>query len=194
MPITSLPFHHPRAADTVALSFHKTKLTLDMQLRSMGTRGLRLIHVVRLWQIIEEKSCAYGLFSLNCWWFASVVWENLTQLFPGELPVATHDPLLKRVIKSVGPDTSRETEAVTRHFLAKLKLEFKLETTFLESVDHSPSRSTFMLTFPLNCRDQWHVGHYRMVRTLVSPATFKVQHFTVSHSTSPNLTTPSIRN
>src|SRR5258708_8023576 len=157
VPIASLAFQDPRAADTVTMSFEETKLALNMQLRSMNTHGLRFEDVVELWRIIEEQSSNYSLFPLNCWWFASVIWETLTQVFPGEAPVITHDHLLKKVIKSVGPDTAQRTEDVTRMFLAKLGINAK--KTSLGSVDPSPSESTLFL--PSNyvpCSFAWVLG------------------------------------
>ncbi|KAF8325891.1 uncharacterized protein EI90DRAFT_3072143 [Cantharellus anzutake] len=117
--LASLPFQDPRASDTLTVSFHEAKLSPDQHVRSIVTRGLKLGNVVDLWRIIERESPLYRLFSLNCWWFASVIWQNLAQLFPGEPPIITHQNLLKRVIKFVGPDTERQTEAVTRMFIAK---------------------------------------------------------------------------
>ncbi len=122
-----MPFQELRAPDTVTISFQDTKVSQAPQNKSMETQGLQFSDVVVLWRVIEENSSLFKLSSLSSSWFASVIWENLTQMFPTEPTFTTRDDLLRRIVRSVG--SNRPTQAVTRMFLAKSRV--RLEPTTL---------------------------------------------------------------
>ena len=125
-------------------SFQEAKLCMNQPFGSMETRGLLLKNVVDLWRIIEEIRPLYRLFTLNCRWYSSVIWENLTHFSPGERPAISDGSLLNRVVKAVGRDTAQKTKVVTRLFLATLetKSELALPRRTYYSIPRSVSKCT----------------------------------------------------
>jgi len=163
-PLSSLPFQDHRSQDTVIISFQEAKLSINQPIGFMETRGLLLKNVIDLWRIIEENAPLYRLFSLNCRWFSSVIWENLTQFFPGDRPAISDGSLLNRVMKAVGWDTAQKTKAVTRLFLNTLDTREELAPrthtyySIPRSVSNYPSspQITDRPSTLLSLHSKWH--------------------------------------
>ncbi|KAF8325886.1 uncharacterized protein EI90DRAFT_3072114 [Cantharellus anzutake] len=90
----------------------------------MGTAGLEYLGGKNVWIRCERRPTLIRLASLP--FQDPRASDTLTVSFHeaklsriNTAPIITHQNLLKRVIKFVGPDTERQTEAVTRMFIAK---------------------------------------------------------------------------
>ena len=115
-----LSLHIPGAADTVQLSYEvewlKAPRPRDKLIMAAAGGPAKLRHLIDLLQIIQEESPQYALASLNCWWFAHVIFGTLVAYNDGVWMTHPEKPLVKKIVNAFGRDTKKITENVGKRF------------------------------------------------------------------------------